>query len=112
MEDESKNNKTPKRGKSSSDKKKLTPKITNDHIERLLKEALLKKIEERENQSDQEMEAMISTVQEFLRCFIIIGYNLDQEPVMVTSANSQMDADALYTALAKVFFSTNNNGGL
>ncbi len=111
MEDEPKNNKLPKRGKTSS-KKKESPKITPDQIQKLLKDALLKNMEERIEQSDLEMEAMIATVQEFLRCFIIIGYNLDQEPVLVTNANSQMDADALYTALAKVFISTNTNGGL
>lgn len=111
MEDESKNSKLPKKGKSSS-KKKVPSKITPDQLQKLLKDALLKNVEERMEQSDLEMEAMIATVQEFLRCFIIIGYNLDQEPVLVTNANSQMDADALYTALAKVFLSMNNNGGV
>jgi hypothetical protein len=42
----------------------------------------------------------------------VIGYDMKNEPLVVTSAKSQLDADALYTALARLFISINNNGGM
>jgi hypothetical protein len=62
--------------------------------------------------SNTEVDALITTMEEFLRSFIIIGYNMKNEPIVVTNAKSQLDADALYTALARLFLSINHTGGL
>lgn len=115
----------PKKDINSSKKKKLpvknikpTPselqknKISEDQIKALLKEALINSSQEYSKKNHIELEALCSTIEEFLRSFIIIGYNLDNDPVYMVNAETQLDADALYTALARVFFSTNQNGGL
>ena len=87
-------------------------KITTDQIKAILREALINSSQENSKKTDIELEALCSTVQEFLRSFIIIGYNLNNDPIYVVNAETQLDADALYTALARVFFTTNQNGGL
>jgi hypothetical protein len=115
----------PKKDTNSSKKKKVPVKnvkptsveaqknkISADQIKALLKEALINSSQEYSKKTDIELEALCSTVQEFLRSFIIIGYNLDNDPIYMVNAESQLDADALYTALARVFFTTNQNGGL
>jgi len=50
-------------------------------------------------------------MEEFLRSFIVIGYNMNNEPIVITNAKSQLDADALYTSLGRLFYSINNGGG-
>lgn len=87
-------------------------KVSADQIKALLKEALLNNSQEYSKKNHIELEALCSTIEEFLRSFIIIGYNLDNDPVYMVNAETQLDADALYTALARVFFTTNQNGGL
>jgi len=87
-------------------------KISADQIKALLKEALINSSQEYSKKNNIELEALCSTIEEFLRTFIIIGYNLDNDPVYMVNAETQLDADALYTALARVFFTTNQNGGL
>ena len=49
-------------------------------------------------------------MEEFLRSFILIGYNLNSEPIVITNARSQIDADALNTALSRLFFSIHGGG--
>jgi hypothetical protein len=85
--------------------------ITNAHIERLLKEAILKNFEEKAERKDLEVDSMISVMEEFMRSFIVIGYDLDNNPLVITNARTQVDADALQTALARLFFSVNNGNG-
>jgi hypothetical protein len=86
--------------------------LTSDQIRRLLKEVMVESAYEAKMKDHLEIEAMASTIEEFLRSFIVIGYDMKNEPVVITSAKSQLDADALYTALARVFISTNTSGGL
>jgi SpoVK/Ycf46/Vps4 family AAA+-type ATPase len=97
-------------------KKKVTKSLSNDdytsaQIKKLLKEALMDNLSETRKQSNMEIDAMVSTMEEFLRSFILIGYNIKNEPVTITHAKSQLDADALYTALARLFTTINNPNG-
>lgn len=85
---------------------------TEDQIKKLLKETLLENLRDKRKDSDLEIDAMVATVEEFMRSFILIGYNLKNEPVAITHATSQLDADALYTSLARLFISVNQHGGL
>jgi len=85
--------------------------ITSEQIQRLLKEALMKNMEERLIKNEFEMDALVATMEEFLRSFIVIGYTMKNEPVIITHAKSQLDADALYTSLSRLFFSINNGTG-
>ena len=80
---------------------------TNDQIKKILKEALLDNIEDSKQRSNQDIDALVSTLEEFLRSFILIGYNLKNEPITITHAVSQLDADALYTSLSRLFISIN-----
>jgi len=99
-----KNNKNNKK-KPSVPKEKKDKNISQEQIRSLLKEVMLKNIEEEEHQRNITLESISSTLEEFLRCFIVIGYNLDNEPILISNAKTQLDADALNTALNKVFFS-------
>lgn len=101
----------PKKKKSLNKKKLPVSSISSEQIQRLLKEALIKNMEDKFKRNDLEVDALISTMEEFLRSFIVIGYNMNNEPLVITNAKSQLDADALYTSLGRLFYSINNGGG-
>jgi CRISPR/Cas system CSM-associated protein Csm2 small subunit len=86
--------------------------ITSEQIRRLLKEVMMESAYESKMRSNTEVDALVHTMQEFLRSFIVIGYNMKNEPLVITNAKSQLDADALYTSLARLFISINHNGGM
>lgn len=86
--------------------------ITAEQIRKLLKEVMVESSYEEKERTNNEIDAIASTVEEFLRSFIIIGYNMKNEPLVITSAKSQLDADALYTSLARLFLSVNHSGGM
>jgi hypothetical protein len=108
MQTESENPEIPRKKKQPIKKTKIAKNPVNDQIQKLLKEIIIKNIEEREERNELEVEALVSTMEEFLRSFIVIGYNLNNEPLVITNARTQMDADALQTALSRLFFSVNN----
>jgi hypothetical protein len=86
--------------------------LSSDQIRKLLKEVMLDGMYESKKRSDLEVDAIIATMEEFLRSFIIIGYNMKNEPLVITNAKSQLDADGLYTSLTRLFLSIHNNGGM
>lgn len=86
--------------------------LTSEQIRKLLKEVMMESAYETKLRSNTEVDALITTMEEFLRSFIVIGYNTKNEPVVITSAKSQLDADGLYTSLSRLFFSVNNSGGM
>lgn len=110
MENNDEQSKTPKRKKIIP--KKKTQSITTEEIQKLLKEALIKNAYEKVKNTNLEIDSMIVVMEEFLKAFIIIGYDLDNKPICITNAKSQLDADALYTSLARMFISVNNQQGL
>jgi len=60
------------------------------------------KLKER-NAKRKDIEALTNTVQEFLSCFILLGYNEEGEPVNIISAHNQQEADSLATLVNKFF---------
>ena len=86
--------------------------LSSEQIRKLLKEVMIEGMAESKKRSDMEVDAIVATMEEFLRSFIIIGYNMKNEPLIITNAKSQLDADALYTSLTRLFFSINSNGGM
>ena len=86
--------------------------LTSEQIRKLLKEVMMETAYETKLRSNTEVDALVHTMEEFLRSFIVIGYNMKNEPLVITNAKSQLDADALYTSLARLFFSINHNGGV
>lgn len=93
-------------------KKTEVDSITSEQIRRLLKEVMMESSYETKMRTNTEVEALVSTMEEFLKSFIVIGYNTKSEPIVITSAKSQLDADALYTSLTRLFLSINHNGGI
>jgi hypothetical protein len=86
--------------------------LTSEQIRKLLKEVMMESAYETKSRTNTEVEALVSTMEEFMRSFIIIGYNMKNEPLVITNAKSQLDADALYTSLARLFLSINHSGGI
>jgi hypothetical protein len=90
-------------------KKKKTPikkeasNISSKDLQAMLREVLAENLDDYEEKKNLDVDAMISTIEEFLRSFIIIGYSMKNEPIVITNAKSQLDADALYTALCRLF---------
>ena len=100
MQTDSDNPELPKKKKAPIKKsKEIKPVVSSEQIKKLLRDALLKNIDETAKQNEIEIDALIAPMEEFLRSFILIGYNLNSEPVVITNARSQIDADALNTAL-------------
>lgn len=102
-----------KRSKSTQDN---SPSIEEnaEALAKLLKDALsIKKQKKRLEEQELETDALIATNQEFLKAFIIIGYDLQNKPVTLMHAKDQLDADALLTSLNRLFIEANgqkNNG--
>jgi len=90
---------------------KLTP-PERAHIEELLKSALndyatrQKKIIKDKEAVAEKLVAMIT---EYIGPFILIGYDTQGEPFNIINATSQMDADAIATAVNKFIFNCLNN---
>jgi hypothetical protein len=100
-------------GENPDDKKKRTPKnnsekIGKDQIKQLLKEALQSDLLERSRKSIDNKVAISSTLEEFMKCFIVLGYDMNGNPINLVHANSQQDADSLSTAVNKFFVQNNN----
>jgi len=111
MQTDNDNPELPKKKKAPIKKSKdLKPVVSTDQIKKLLRDALLKNIDDVSKQNEIEIDALIATMEEFLRSFILIGYNLNNEPIVITNARSQIDADALNTALSRLFFSIHGGG--
>ncbi len=112
MQTDSDNPELPKKKKAPIKKsKEIKPVVSTDQIKKMLRDALIKNLDEASRQNEIEIDALIATMEEFLRSFILIGYNLNSEPVVITNARSQIDADALNTALSRLFFSIHGQGG-
>lgn len=104
--DNEEENKKPSRKKKAIRKKPL---LNSDELRNILKDALLSSSRDKlKTNSQLEIEAMVATMEEFLRTFIVIGYDFSEEPVFIINAKSQLDADALSSALTRIFL---NNGG-
>ena len=88
--------------------KNNSEKIGKDQIKQLLKEALQADLLERSRKSIDNKVAISSTLEEFMKCFIVLGYDMNGNPINLVHANSQQDADSLSTAVNKFFVQNNN----
>ena len=80
------------------------PNATNDQLVELIKEVLShqSKRQPQKRKTENEIEAMVSTCEEFMSSFIILGYDFSGnviDPVVV--AHSQQEADSLGAYLQK-----------
>lgn len=76
---------------------------TEEDIKALISEALKINIEEKKASSSRvNVEtALVSTIKEFLNTFVIMGYDLNGEPLVIKYAKTHLDSDALNTVVAK-----------
>lgn len=100
-----------KRQKVNSDNQSLPTKINVDSIRSLLSKVIMEDMLEKEMTAvrDMEIDSLIATNQEFLKCFVIIGYDLNEIPVLVFKANSQLQADALSSSITKLIINGNKD---
>jgi len=89
------------------------PQIPDAVIEQLIKDAIRIRVIERKNrQVDDELDAMVTTCQEFMKSFVILGYGLDGDqipPIIV--CNNQQEADAIGNYLQKFLHHLARNDG-
>lgn len=103
--------KTPNR-KKTDDKAVDKLKSINPAIAQVIKDALAIHLSNKDipDRSVDEIEAMIMTCQEFMRSFIIIGYDLEGNPVSpLIHANNQQEVDALGAYISKFINGYFNN---
>jgi len=87
-------------------KKKVTKKAVELHSEEIIKEALKKLVSEKiqKRQTDDEIDAMVSVCSEFMRSFIIMGYDFEGNAINpIFYAKSDIDSDALSQYMQKFF---------
>jgi len=102
-----------------------TPPVALDQpdpaVMKVIRDALLIQVVNPESQirkrnTVNELDAMVSTCQEFLKSFVILGYTFEGQPVQpIVFAHNQQEADALGSYLSKFIQSTikeqEQNGG-
>jgi len=78
--------------------------LTNKAIATFLEKNLIDKIDKK-----RDIDALVNTIQEFLSCFIVLGYNFSGEPINFISAHNQQEADSLATLVNKLFVHQSHN---
>lgn len=73
----------------------------SEHLELLIKDKLETHIK-RKKYDEQAANELQSILQEFLDCYIIVGYNFQGEPVNMLSVDNQQQADSLGTSLHRL----------
>lgn len=84
-----------------------TPEYTDDYVRQLLKEALAKKLESNKFPTEvATRKALLSTIQEFMSCFKLVGYDLEGRLVSVTYTSKDIHKHALIHAFIEEFGKT------
>ncbi|MAF35903.1 hypothetical protein CL622_02175 [archaeon] len=106
------NSKKPKRKKAAKRAKKIVKKEEQSPeeeqfdpgLKRQIRAALQLHLDEfvkRKNLSHKQVQAVNSFIEEYLSCFVLLGYTYDGFPVTVVNAKSPKDSDSLGTMLQK-----------
>lgn len=92
-------------------KKTTTDKLAEHLINTVIADSLTAKAQEKNRHMYKEKcaSAVINTVDEFLRSYILVGYDFDGTPIKIIQAHSGMEADALKTSMEEFMF--NLHGG-
>lgn len=86
--------------------------INKKNIEDLLKSVMQDYVSRQRNvkiEKTKNVESLVSYISEYLSAFIIMGYDVNGDPVNILHAKNQMDADALTAALNRFIFNTASN---
>ncbi len=87
--------------------KKINTKATEIHTEEIIREALKKFVSEKKHKrnTDDEIDALVGICSEFLKSFILIGYDYEGNAINpIFYAKSDLDADALGQYMQKFFY--------
>jgi len=85
------------------------PSSTSDQdnvlIKNLIRDSLDQKLDSRRKQKTQNElhETLVAVIEEFCSCFMIVGFDLDNQPVVLSKAPSPMEGEALISLVKKVF---------
>lgn len=101
---------TKKATKSPTSKDKDQPFVPDIDVQRLLQEVLKEKYNQSMTQRDVASltNALVNTLSEFLSCYILLSYNDEGKPVVITYSKNEQQSDAL-TSLLMRFFTTVTN---
>lgn len=86
----------------------------NKEVKDLTHKALISFLKEQIAEKDSkktDMDALNAQIQEFLNCFILIGYNFQGEPITMISAHNQQEADSLGALVNKFVFNSAKDSG-
>jgi len=96
-----------------SDKRKDNEDFEEDAIEKLLKKiAELPPVEDHKASKNLHAETIASTLEQYMSPFIVIGYDINGDSIVIDSSKTQKDNDAIISAIGKyiMHFNKNMNG--
>ena len=99
----------PKKPTRKSSSKSTSRDINSKQFEQMLKDALMDYSKSHQRKTNDTLDSVNSVLEEFMQCFIMLGYDEAGKPMTLVNARSQRDADALSTALSRFFMQHNHN---
>ena len=99
----------PKKPTRKSSSKSVGKDINSKQFEKMLKDALMDYSKSHQRKTNDTLDSVNSVLEEFLQCFIMLGYDEHGKPMTLVNAKSQRDADALSTALSRFFMQHHHN---
>lgn len=105
MSDSQEDNTSSSRSKKNNQKqsKEENSSQLDPNIVKVIKEALMIRLANDSKQTQvEEIDAMVATCQEFMSSFIILGYDINHQPIQpIVFAHNQQEADSLGAYLSK-----------
>ena len=79
-------------------------------IQNVIRDSLNQKLDSKRKQKTREdmQEALIATLHEFTKCFFLVGFDLENDPVIISRAKTPMEGEALMSLVKKVFADVQN----
>lgn len=74
-------------------------------IQNLIKDSLTQKLTSKRKQKTKNdlHEALIATLQEFSSCFMLVGFDLENDPIIISRAQTPLEGEALISLVKKVY---------
>jgi hypothetical protein len=94
-----------KRARKRRNDEEATDVFEDERIESIIKEHLARFVKKK--QLDEiEMENLTTLVQEFLSCFVLLGYDFKGDPITLVSVENQQQADSIGTLIHRFLTTT------
>ena len=88
------------------EKKDDNGEFSNEHVKKVLREALEVRLTERKKKKmsrDQLTTALTDTLGEFLTCYRIFGFDVDGKPVTIAKSHNNMEKSAMENLFVQEF---------